>query len=151
MEKQWQGPDRYENGFRRPPKTQWFLLHPAVGVEFASGALDGDQLQPMLYIEVVGANRWNDEQRWIDVPVLRYLSGASVIASYADRAGVKDTGYGLILTFGNVYSIGAARYGEETGVFLSLDLANLFREKYKDKYEKFKDKLGGLKPKAKVL
>jgi hypothetical protein len=137
----WQSSGQLPDGFREPPRTQWFLLHPALGVEYSSGAMDGEQVKPMLYVEIVGANRWNPEHRWMDAPVLRYLSGLSVIASYVDRAGVKDTGYGLLLTFNNVYSLGAARYGEETGIFFSLDLANLVREKYRPKYEKFKDKL----------
>ena len=60
-------------------------------------------------------NRWNDKDRWIDVPVLRWFSGAGLVVSYADREGIKDTGYGLVLTFENVYTIGFTRYGSENG------------------------------------
>jgi hypothetical protein len=135
----WSKSDQFPSGFREPPKTQWFLLHPTLGVEYTSDALDGEQMKPMLFVELIGVNRWNPENRWLDAPLLRYLSGAALVASYADRAGIKDSGYGLLLTFSNIYSVGVARYGEETGLFLSLDFANLVRNKYKPRYEKFKE------------
>lgn len=131
--------DQYPNGFRGPPDTQWFLLHPSFGVEYASAAKDGEQLEPVLYLELVGANRWNEADRWFNKPYLNKFSGFSVIASYADRDGIKDTGYGVLLTFDNVYSVGITQYGSETGVFFSLDMANLFRNKYKPRYEKYKE------------
>jgi hypothetical protein len=140
----WSKSDQYPDGFREPPKTQWFLAHPSVGAEYASAVDDGQQLKPILYLEIIGANRWNERDRWIDLPGLRYFSGLSLIVSYADREGVEDTGYGALFTFDNVYSVGITRYGSETGVLLSLDLANLFREKYKPRYEKFKDKFENL-------
>ena len=133
----WSKSDQYPEGFREPPKTQWFLAHPSVGAEYASSVGDGEQLKPILYLEVIGFNRWNERDR-IDIAGLRYFSGLSLIVSYADRAGVTDAGYGALLTFDNVYSVGVTRYGSETAVLLSLDLANLFREKYKPLYQKFK-------------
>jgi len=136
----WRESDQFPTGFREPPNTQWFLLHPTAGVEYSSDALDGEQMKPILFVEIAGANRWNPEHRWINAPVLRYLSGAAVVVSYADRDNVKDTGYGVMLTFNNVYSLGAARYGDSTGIFLSLDFANLVRDKYKPRYERFKDR-----------
>ena len=141
ISKRWSYSDQFPEGFRSPPRTQWFFLHPSFGVEYASAAKDGDQMKPILYVEIIGANRWNEKERWLDLLGLRYFSGFSIIASYADRDGIKDTGYGGLFTFSNVYSIGVTRYGSDTGVFLSLDLANLFREKYKPDYEKYKNKL----------
>jgi hypothetical protein len=137
----WSKSDQYPEGFREPPATQWFLFHPALGVEYASAAADGEQLKPMLYIELIGANRWRDDKRWVDAPGLRYFSGFSLIASYADRAGIKDVGYGGLFTFDNVFSLGVVRYGTDTGIFLSVDLANAWREKYKPRYEKYKNML----------
>jgi hypothetical protein len=32
----WTRSDQYPDGFREPPKTEWFLAHPSVGVEYAS-------------------------------------------------------------------------------------------------------------------
>lgn len=136
----WSDNGDFGDGFRAPPKTQYFVLHPAAAVEYVSGALDGQQMKPVLYLEIFGANRWNAKDR-IDMPVLNRWSGASLIVSYADRAGLKDTGYGALFTFDNVYSIGITRYGAKSGVFLSLDLANLWRDKYKPQYEKFKNTL----------
>jgi hypothetical protein len=133
----------YPDGFREPPKTQWFLFHPSAGIDYTSAARDGEQMKPMVYLEILGANRWRESDR-LDVPILKYFSGASMVVTYADREGVKDTGYGLLLTFENVYSLGVTRYGSDTGVFLSLDLANLFREKYKPRYEKYKETVGSI-------
>lgn len=131
--------DQYLHGFPEPHKTQWFFLHPSVGVEYVSGADEGSQLKPVLLLELIGANRWNEENRWIDVPVLRWFSGFSVVASYADRAGVTDVGIGGLFTFNNVYSIGVTNYSGDIGFSVSMDLANLWRKKYKPDYEKYKN------------
>lgn len=130
--------DQYPEGFREPPVRQWFLLHPSFAVEYASSANDGEQFKPVLYLEVIGVNYWNEKKPMIDLPLLRYWSGASLIVSYADRAGIKDSGVGVLLTFDNVYSVGVTRYGSETGISLSFDLANMYREKFKPRYETWK-------------
>lgn len=145
MEGRWRRSDQYPDGVPVPPRNQWFLLHPSFAVEYASAAVDGQQMKPVAYLEVIGVNRWNDKDRWVDAPVLRWLSGASLVVSYADREGVKDTGYGLMITFENVYSVGLTRYGSDNGVFLSLDLANLFRDKLKPQYEAARTKIDALR------
>ncbi|MEX2197446.1 MAG: hypothetical protein WD886_01440 [Burkholderiales bacterium] len=135
----WKHSDQYPDGVREPPDTQYFFLHPSVAVEQLNSAPDGQQLKPVLVVEVFGANRWRDDRRWINAPLLRSLSGASIALTYADRAGVTDIGKGVIMTFENVYSIGVMRYESKTSVLFSIDLANLWREKYKDKYETFRN------------
>lgn len=124
----------YLQGVPEPSVRQWFLLHPSFGVEYASAATDGQQLKPVLYLELFGLNYWDKKRRFINTPILNVLSGVSAIISYADRAGLKDHGMGLLLTFDNVYTIGITRYGSETGISLSLDLANLYRDKFKSSY-----------------
>lgn len=141
LDGRWKQSDQYPQGFREPPKTQWFLLHPSVGVEYASGAVDGEHMKPVLYVEVIGANRWNPRERWIDLPLLDRLSGVSLVASYVDRVGTDNSGAGVLLTFDNIYSIGITRYGSTTGVFLTLDLANFYRDELKPSYESFKGDL----------
>jgi hypothetical protein len=141
LDGRWKQSDQYPQGFREPPTTQWFLLHPAVGVEYASGAVDGEHMKPVLYVEIVGANRWNPRDRWIDLPLLDRLSGVSLVASYVDRVGTDNSGTGVLLTFDNVYSIGVTRYGSTTGVFLTLDLANFYRDELRPSYESFKGDL----------
>jgi hypothetical protein len=139
MNKQWYSDEtRYGDGFPAPPRTQYFFLHPSFAVENVASAADGEEMKPVFYLELFGANRWNPDDRWIDAKYLRALSGFSLIASYADRAGIKEVGYGGLLTFDNVYSIGITDYDGETGFFISIDLANLWREKYKSGYEKYK-------------
>jgi hypothetical protein len=137
----WKTSDQYPDGVREPPNTQYFFLHPSIAVEQLGSAPDGEQFKPVLALEVLGANRWRADRRWIDAPLLRSISGASLALTYADRAGVKDIGKGLILTFENVYSIGFMRYESKTGVLFSIDLANLWRDKYKEKYESFRNGL----------
>lgn len=131
--------DPFSKGVPEPPSRQWFLLHPSFGVEYASAAADGQELKPILYLEVLGVNYWNEDRRPFNVPILKHFSGASLIVSYADRAGLKDTGVGVLLTFDNVYSVGITRYGSDTGISISLDAANLFREKLKPRYEAWKN------------
>ena len=141
LDGRWKQSDQYPQGFREPPRTQWFLLHPAVGVEYASAAVDGEKMKPVLYVEIVGANRWNPRDRWIDLPLLDRLSGVSLIASYADRVGSDNSGVGVLLTFDNIYSVGITQYGSTTGVFLTLDLANFYRDELRPSYESFKGDL----------
>lgn len=122
-------------GFPKPPRKQYFVIHPTVSLEYASAATDGQQLKPVLLVEVLGINWWNLEDRpHKGIPLLNAFSGISLTASYADRAGVKDNGYGALFTFNNVYSIGVSRYGTETAVSVSMDLANLFRDRLKGDY-----------------
>lgn len=124
-----------KDGFPVPPKTQYFFMHPSVSFEYAQSAADGQQLKPVLFLELIGFNWWNIKDRpHQNIPLLKYFSGASIIASYADRAGIKDNGYGALLTFNNVYSIGISRYGKDTALSVSLDFANLFRERLKGDY-----------------
>lgn len=137
----WPSSDQYKEGFREPPATQWFLLHPSVGMEYVPNADDGEQFKPMLYVEVIGANRWDEKNRWLDYWGLRTWSGLSFVASFADRAGVEDFGGGAVVTFENIYSVGVTQYGGDTGYFLSLDLANLWRDKYKPRWDEYKSKV----------
>ncbi|GEM_PF-2785496 len=139
--RKFQESDQYPDGFRPPPDTQWFLMHPAAALEYVGDAPEGEQFKPALYVEVIGVNRWREEARWFDLPLLKYFSGVSLVVSYADRAGVSDMGVGGLFVFGNVYSLGVVSYDGDGGVFLSLDLANLWREKYKPRYESLKEKL----------
>lgn len=112
--------DKSTDGFRRPPKYQWFFMHPSPAFEYVSGAVDGEQLKPSVYLEILGVNAWKN----------KYFTGASIIATYTDRNDVADTGYGLLFTYNN-YSIAITRYGSETGVLFSLDLANFYNESLK--------------------
>ena len=130
--------ERYEEGFSAPPKTQFFFLHPAVGMEVVPSTIKGEKLAPNLYVEIFGANRWNKFDRWIDINYLDAWSGFSIIVSYADRAEVKEVGFGGLFTFNNTYSFGVSDYDGETGFFLSIDIANFWREKFKPQYERYK-------------
>ena len=121
----------YTDGFRNPPEWQFFILHPSAAFEYVDAAEDGEQLKPAVYAELIGANRW--EKGFLG------LTGLSAIISYSDRKDVSDVGWGGLLTFDNVYSLGVTTRSGDIGVFVSLDLANLFREKIKPSWNKYKN------------
>lgn len=124
-----------EHNFKSPPNVQWFAMRPNLLYENVSGADDGDQIRGTIAFEVVGFNYWKDK-------CFGYACGASVTINYADRGGVEDKGYGLMFHFDNTYSIGVSKFGSESGVFLTVDLLEFFKDKkesfkdYKDKYRK---------------
>lgn len=124
-----------EHDFKSPPNVQWFAMRPNVLYENVSGAVDGDQMRGTVALEVVGFNYWKDK-------CFGYACGASVTVNYAYRGGVEDKGYGLMFHLDNTYSVGVSKFGSESGVFFTIDLLELFKDKkasfddYKDKYRK---------------
>ena len=106
-------------GFRAPPRSQWIIFHPNVGLEYLGGAADGNQFEPTVFVELIGYNRW----RWNAAGELKNALGLSLITSYSDRAGADDMAYGLMLHYRNKWSLAVTRHDEETGVLLSTDLA----------------------------
>ncbi len=119
--KQWWDYGKSEQGLRLPPEYQFFLLHPAPGFEYVSGAADGEQLSPTVYVELLGFNKWD----------ARGFSGVSLIAAYADRGGIDDVRGGLLFTYASKLSIAVTGGDGETGVVLGLDLANWYTAKLK--------------------
>lgn len=110
--------NKSNEGFRRPPEWQWFFLHPAPAFDYVSGAVDGEQLKPSVYLEVIGFNVWEKE----------HITGVSFIGTYSDRNDLPDGGYGFLFTYRNTYSVAITKYGSETGVLFGLDVASFFRE-----------------------
>lgn len=106
-------------GFLPLPESQWIVLHPNVGMEYVGAAPDGQQFKPVVYIEMFGYNRW----RWGDAGEMKDGLGWSVLASYADRAATKDIRYGLMLHYRNRFDLGITYSDKDTGVILSIDLA----------------------------
>lgn len=106
-------------GFLPPPASQWIVLHPNVGLEYVGAAPDGQQFKPVVYIEMFGYNRW----RWGDGGEMKDGLGWSVLASYADRAATKDIRYGVMLHYRNRFDLGITYSDKDTGVILSMDLA----------------------------
>jgi len=112
-------------GLRRPPDTQYFILHPAPGFSYISNANDGDQLQPSVYVELFGVNKWKE----------KYLTGVSAIVEYSDRANIDDVGWGALFTFSNKFSFAITSNDGDVGITLGLDLANFFKEQLKPQIE----------------
>jgi hypothetical protein len=102
-----------------PASTQYFLLRPQVVYEHAGGAPKGDKDNLALAIEWAGINWWNAK-----IPF-----GVSVVSVYVDQANVDSVATGLQFTLDNKYSFGVTKRGDETAVFLSLDLIKLFQYK----------------------
>lgn len=108
-------------GFFSPPDHQWIVLHPNLAMEYVANAPDGSAWRESLVLELFGQNRW----RWQGARMGRAF-GWSVVASYSDRAGVADAGWGLMAHVNHVYSFGVTRRGDGNGVFISVDLLRLF-------------------------
>lgn len=108
--------------FSGPPDKQWVLLHPGIVIENVQAAADGEEFEEALALEVIGVNFWR-EDRWF-VP-----SGGSLTLLYSDKASTDDLGIGLQFFFKSAYGIGFSNRGGDSGVFVSLDLLKLFRDR----------------------
>jgi hypothetical protein len=117
----WAG-DKVAGSFLQPPERQLILLHPSVVIEHASGAASGNRQKEGVMLEWAGANWWRRE-KWYQ------LSGASLVSIYSDRAGVNDWGHGAALHFGNKFTVGLAMHSGKRGIFVSLDVLDLIKEK----------------------
>ena len=104
--------------FAGPPTGDWILFHPSLVYSRLGEARDGDKNEMALAIELVGYNRWD-----------RTFSGVSVVAVNSDRAGIEDTGYGLMLHFKSHYSLGWSSLDDEDLWFISIDLLNAVDDK----------------------
>lgn len=111
------------DGFDAPPARQWFAFHPNIVIDNVGAAADGQELKESIALEIVGVNWWKDEGC-----LSAFSCGVSVTLNYADREGVKSTGIGLMFTIENKYNIGVVRYGNDTGVFVTIDLLALFKD-----------------------
>jgi hypothetical protein len=131
----------YGKGFAGPPDRQYFLLHPTAAFENVSDAQDGDRTKATFLVEVLGVNFWREEDQ-IDLGFTR-LSGAGIIATYSDRPGTKEWGYGAQLTFSSAYSIGVTDRDGDIGISLSINIADLWKDRVEPKWDGYKE---GWKP-----
>lgn len=124
----------FEKGYNTPPKTQVILFHPGIGYEWVDTAVDTNKGDVSLYLEVLGINRWREQDR-----ILGYVSGISLVAALSDRVGVNNVGGGLMVTLANDYQVGVNYYGNgDVGVVVSMNLMNLFRDSYVSAVRKWK-------------
>jgi hypothetical protein len=105
-----------------PPESQIILFHPSIVIENVSDALDGENTEHALMIEVIGYNRWQSD-RWYTP------TGLSLITLSADRNQTKDWGLGVAVHFDNNLSLGFSKHDDQNGVFVSVDLWKLFTDK----------------------
>lgn len=110
--------------FSRPPSSQWIFMHPTVLIENVSAAVDGENTQEALGLEIIGKNWWRQDKWYLP-------SGGSLLAVYSDRSDIKDTGYGIALHFQSNYTLGITRRGDENGFFVSVDVIKMFQNKKK--------------------
>ncbi len=123
----WFDREESKQGFVGAPDYQVIFLHPSVVMESVNNAADGSKFKAGLAMEWIGGNWWSwsdGEDAQMETPL-----GVSIISTYADRAGTKDVGHGLMFHYDHVYSLGVTRHGDDTGVFLSIDLQKLFTDK----------------------
>lgn len=101
--------------FLPPPNWQFIMLHPALIIENVEDAIAGEKTQDALMVELGGVNRWRSKY-WYQ------LTGASIVATYADRASTDDVGYGVALHFNSAYTVGYTERNGSSGYFISIDL-----------------------------
>jgi hypothetical protein len=118
------------------PDSQLIFLHPGIGLQYTSvnefrnnqpGNNPNSTVDPTLYVEVIGYNRW----RWAEGTAdMEDAMGVSIIGVLADRAEIDDFSYGLMFHYQNRYAISVTRDGDgNTGIMLNVDLSNLIRDK----------------------
>jgi hypothetical protein len=110
--------------FRKPPGGQWIFLHPGVVIENVSDAIDGEQTNEAIALDVLGYNWWKQDSWYIP-------SGISYTKIYADRNGIKDWGDGISLHFKSKFTIGYSKHGDAEGIYISVDLLELFKDRKK--------------------
>lgn len=113
--------DGKPRGLISAPTSQIIFLHPSVGMEYISKVDKGDRLQPALLVELAGYNMWSYTAKGKTENAI----GASVIASYTDRAKLSSTRYGVMIHWNHNISLGVTRGSGSTGIFLSADAAKL--------------------------
>jgi len=109
-------------GYAEPPEWQLVVMHPSMVIENVSDAVDGQQTKESIMIEALGADWWQQDKWYLP-------SGGSLVATYSDRAGVDDWGYGVSLNFDSKFTLGVADHGGELGTFVTVDLLKLLQDK----------------------
>ena len=119
------------NDFNLPPNRQYFFMRPNIVIENVGTAIDGQELKESIALEVIGVNWWKKDACGF------FSCGFSATLNYADRASVESTGWGFMFHINNTYSLGVSKYGGDTGVYVTVDLLQLFKDK-KATYEAYK-------------
>jgi len=130
--------------FMPPPEWQWIFFHPVCVFEYIdNSAFDGEQGDTGWGLEIIGFDYWGQGERKFYKP-----SGFSGILTYVDRAEVNDWGYGCMIHFKHLFSIGYARHDKEDAFLINLDVWKLIDSQkqkyfdYKKKWDKFEEILG---------
>lgn len=105
-----------------PPTIQYFFLHPSLLIENVSDALDGEQQQEAIGLELVGFNFWKSE-----IPF-----GMSYGWVSSDRQSIKDKGTAIFFHIDNSYTFGFTEHDNDSGWFISVDLLKAFSDKKSD-------------------
>jgi hypothetical protein len=108
--------------FLAPPAAQLILLHPSVVMERVGQGPDGSRTKEGVVLEVVGGNWWRRDE-WYQP------SGGSLVLVYSERAGMSAWRPGLAAHFGNKYTIGVTSNAGQRGLFFSLDVLELAKDK----------------------
>ncbi len=132
-----------EKGLGKVPDWQLIFLHPDIALEYVNGASEGNRFKPSLTVEVIGGDFWSWESDAKQKGPLGFPVplGVGLLATYSDRAGSDDWGYGGVIHINHTFNIGVTFRGNDTGFFVSTNLAKLFEDKHK-KAEKYLNMVG---------
>jgi hypothetical protein len=132
------------------PTDQIIFLHPGVGLEHrdnpdkqTTAAESESKTQPILYLELIGRNRWSWNE---NTGQMIGGNGISLVATYADRGDDTKVGYGIMFHSRRTkaYTLGITRSGDATNIIFNADLAEFFKDKlsfWQDIQEEHIDKL----------
>jgi hypothetical protein len=125
--------DEQPIGPMRVPTDQIILLHPGVGLEYREHpdeptATGDSNLSPIIYLEIVGRNRWSWDE---STGTMLGGRGISFVATYADREDDTEVGYGVLFHMRRTkgYTLGITRSGDATNIIFNADVAEFFKDK----------------------
>lgn len=119
-------------GPMKTPTDQLVLLHPGVGLEYRGrsdqASTTGSATTPIVYLELIGRYRWSSDE---STGAMLGGSGVSLVATYADRSGDTDVGYGILFHTRRTkaYTFGITRSGHATSIIFNADVAEFFKDK----------------------
>jgi hypothetical protein len=130
--KNWLGVNaQSQEGFGDSPTRQIIAIHPGIGLDYIDDAPDGSQFKPALVMEWIGLNGWDyDQKGHLVYPY--YISGISLISTYADRKDVDDFRFGALVRIKSAYAIGITTDSDNNvGVIVNIDFGNWWSKEAK--------------------
>lgn len=131
-----------DKGSNPPPENQIIFLHPDVVIEYVPEADDGQQFEPAVMMEWLGADFWTWNSANQSGPFFGYPLGIGFVSTFADRADMNDLSWGGILHINHTFNVGVTVRDGDIGYFVSANLSKLFMNEQvsREKLKQIRDK-----------